>query len=261
MGADGVTLDHPDQVGDALRAATSSGRCTVLADARPGAGRALPQGRAPQAGSPAGEVSRLRGEEPGCYFFALLRFPTNRPIGVPVLANRLDSKAFSIFSQAASSVLNPGIEAWRSQGGKVIGYFCAAMPAEMITAAGMLPFRLRATGSRSTELSDSFLQPQLLLPPSRLQHGPSGRLRLRRRPGDVQQLRPHPPRLRSLDPPAGHPLCEDPESAQESRAEPRSIGSEANWPTSARTAGALRVEITARGCARQSSSTMKRDGC
>jgi sulfoacetaldehyde acetyltransferase len=30
MGADGVTLDHPDQVGDALRAATSSGRCTVL---------------------------------------------------------------------------------------------------------------------------------------------------------------------------------------------------------------------------------------
>jgi len=30
MGADGVTLDHPDQIGDALRAATSSGRCTVL---------------------------------------------------------------------------------------------------------------------------------------------------------------------------------------------------------------------------------------
>jgi sulfoacetaldehyde acetyltransferase len=30
MGADGVTLDHPDQIGDALRAATTSGRCTVL---------------------------------------------------------------------------------------------------------------------------------------------------------------------------------------------------------------------------------------
>jgi sulfoacetaldehyde acetyltransferase len=30
MGADGVTVDEPDQVGDALRAATSSGRCTVL---------------------------------------------------------------------------------------------------------------------------------------------------------------------------------------------------------------------------------------
>jgi sulfoacetaldehyde acetyltransferase len=30
MGADGVSVDEPDQVGDALRAATSSGRCTVL---------------------------------------------------------------------------------------------------------------------------------------------------------------------------------------------------------------------------------------
>ena len=30
MGADGITVDHPDQVGDALRKAAASGRCTVL---------------------------------------------------------------------------------------------------------------------------------------------------------------------------------------------------------------------------------------
>jgi sulfoacetaldehyde acetyltransferase len=30
MGAEGVTVDHPDQVGDALRGAAASGRCTVL---------------------------------------------------------------------------------------------------------------------------------------------------------------------------------------------------------------------------------------
>jgi sulfoacetaldehyde acetyltransferase len=30
MGADGIKVDHPDQVGDALRKATSSGQCTVL---------------------------------------------------------------------------------------------------------------------------------------------------------------------------------------------------------------------------------------
>jgi sulfoacetaldehyde acetyltransferase len=30
MGAAGITVDHPDQVGDALRKATSSGQCTVL---------------------------------------------------------------------------------------------------------------------------------------------------------------------------------------------------------------------------------------
>jgi sulfoacetaldehyde acetyltransferase len=30
MGAEGVTIDHPDQVGDALRKATASNRCTVI---------------------------------------------------------------------------------------------------------------------------------------------------------------------------------------------------------------------------------------
>jgi benzoyl-CoA reductase/2-hydroxyglutaryl-CoA dehydratase subunit BcrC/BadD/HgdB len=76
-----------------------------------------------------------------------------------MLDNRLASKAFSIFSQAASSVMNPSIEAWRSQGGKVVGYLCSAFPGEVGTAAGILPVRLRAPGSRSTEFSDSFLSP------------------------------------------------------------------------------------------------------
>ncbi len=76
-----------------------------------------------------------------------------------MLENRLDSKAFSIFSQAASSVMNPSIEDWKSQGGKVIGYLCSAFPEEIGTAAGILPVRLRAPGSQSTELSDSFFSP------------------------------------------------------------------------------------------------------
>ena len=76
-----------------------------------------------------------------------------------MLDNRLASKAFSIFSQAVSSVMNPSIEAWRSQGGKVIGYLCSAFPEEIGTAAGILPVRLRAPGSRSTEFSDSLLSP------------------------------------------------------------------------------------------------------
>ncbi len=37
-----------------------------------------------------------------------------------------------------------------------MGYFCSAMPVEMITAAGLFPFRVRATGSTGTELSDSY---------------------------------------------------------------------------------------------------------
>jgi hypothetical protein len=55
-----------------------------------------------------------------------------------VLENSPPSRAFSIFSQAASSVMNPGIEAWRGQGGKVIGHLCSAFPAEIGTAAGIL---------------------------------------------------------------------------------------------------------------------------
>ena len=45
-----------------------------------------------------------------------------------MLENRLASEAFSIFSQATSSVMNPSIEAWKSQGGKAIGYLCSAFP-------------------------------------------------------------------------------------------------------------------------------------
>jgi len=53
-------------------------------------------------------------------------------------------------------VANQDVKEFKEQGRKIIGYFCAAMPAEMITAAGMLPFRLRATGSKGTELSDAY---------------------------------------------------------------------------------------------------------
>lgn len=76
-----------------------------------------------------------------------------------MIENRLNSRAFARFSEAASAVVNPSIEDWKSQGGKVIGYFCSAFPEELMAAGGILPVRLRATGSQSTELSDSFLSP------------------------------------------------------------------------------------------------------
>ncbi|MBM3132872.1 MAG: 2-hydroxyacyl-CoA dehydratase, partial [Chloroflexi bacterium] len=68
----------------------------------------------------------------------------------------LESKAFEVISEAANTLANPEIQKWKGNGGRVIGYFCSAMPVEMITAAGMLPFRIRATGSQGTELSDAF---------------------------------------------------------------------------------------------------------
>jgi benzoyl-CoA reductase/2-hydroxyglutaryl-CoA dehydratase subunit BcrC/BadD/HgdB len=55
--------------------------------------------------------------------------------------------------------MNPEVQCWKDEGGRVIGYFDSSLPGEMIEAAGMLPVRLRATGSRGTELSDSFFGP------------------------------------------------------------------------------------------------------
>jgi len=69
---------------------------------------------------------------------------------------KVESKALRQFQEAARAILNPELENWRDQGGRTLGYFCSAMPVELVTAAGVLPFRIRATGSTSTELSDSY---------------------------------------------------------------------------------------------------------
>jgi benzoyl-CoA reductase subunit C len=72
------------------------------------------------------------------------------------LQTNIKSRAFQTFSEAAQTIVNPEMQKWKDQGGKTVGYFCAAMPVEMISAAGFLPFRVRATGSTGTELSDAY---------------------------------------------------------------------------------------------------------
>ena len=72
------------------------------------------------------------------------------------METQIKSKAFEKFSEAAETLLNPVLQNWKEQGGKIIGYFCSTVPEELITAAGMTPFRMRATGSTSTEESDAF---------------------------------------------------------------------------------------------------------
>jgi len=72
------------------------------------------------------------------------------------LETNLKSKAFQEFSNAAETLVNPVLQHWKDQGGKVVGYFCSTVPEEIITAAGLTPFRMRATGSTGTEESDAF---------------------------------------------------------------------------------------------------------
>ena len=46
---------------------------------------------------------------------------------------------------------------WKEKGGKVLGYACVATPVEIIEAAGVLPYRIKAFGHPDTELGDAYL--------------------------------------------------------------------------------------------------------
>jgi benzoyl-CoA reductase subunit C len=73
------------------------------------------------------------------------------------LETKVKSKALDTFKEATDTLVNPELKKWIEQGGKVMALFCSCGPEEIITAAGMVPFRARATGSTGTELSDAYL--------------------------------------------------------------------------------------------------------
>ena len=68
----------------------------------------------------------------------------------------IKSEAFQKFVEAAEGIMNPEVRTWKDHGGGVVGFFCSTVPEELFTAAGLLPFRMRGTGSTSTELSDAY---------------------------------------------------------------------------------------------------------
>lgn len=49
-------------------------------------------------------------------------------------------------SEVVFTPFNPAVKAWKEQGHKVIGFLCSYVPEEIIYAAGILPYRIRATG-------------------------------------------------------------------------------------------------------------------
>ncbi|MGQ9571890.1 MAG: 2-hydroxyacyl-CoA dehydratase subunit D [Dehalococcoidia bacterium] len=59
--------------------------------------------------------------------------------------------------EPSGTILGHHVQRWRERGGKVVGYFCSYVPEEIISAAGILPFRMRGTGSRETTLADTYL--------------------------------------------------------------------------------------------------------
>jgi len=64
--------------------------------------------------------------------------------------------ALEELTKQADTLTNPYIERWKGKGGKIIGYYCTYVPEEIIHAAGMLPYLMRATGSTGSELGDLY---------------------------------------------------------------------------------------------------------
>ncbi len=71
----------------------------------------------------------------------------------------LKSDVFDKLERAASSIMNPSVKRFKDGGGKVMGYTCSFVPEELIMAAGMMPFRIRATGSITGGLGDDYFNP------------------------------------------------------------------------------------------------------
>jgi bzd-type benzoyl-CoA reductase N subunit len=85
-----------------------------------------------------------------------MRGETPRPTAPSATAGRIVGRAFEAFSEAAATLAGPAIQRWKAQGGGVVGYFCTVVPKELLLAAGLLPFRMRATGSTGTDLADAY---------------------------------------------------------------------------------------------------------
>lgn len=72
------------------------------------------------------------------------------------MTTTIGSQAFEEFARVAGMITNPAVREWQKEGGKVVGYFCSHVPTELLMAGGILPFRMRGTGSTGTELSDAY---------------------------------------------------------------------------------------------------------
>jgi len=61
------------------------------------------------------------------------------------------------FLNISNSIKNSYIEEWQKNNKKVVGYYCTYIPEELLYAADLLPFRIRSTGNKDTELGDIYM--------------------------------------------------------------------------------------------------------
>ncbi len=59
--------------------------------------------------------------------------------------------------EQAVPLLNDWVKNWKSEGKKVLGYFCSYIPEEIIYVADILPIRMRARGCADTPMGDAYM--------------------------------------------------------------------------------------------------------
>jgi bzd-type benzoyl-CoA reductase N subunit len=69
----------------------------------------------------------------------------------------VEMEAVKELVELSGTLLNRSVEDWKEQDKKVMGFFCSYVPEEIIHAAGMLPYRVRATGCTETTAADVYL--------------------------------------------------------------------------------------------------------
>lgn len=86
-----------------------------------------------------------------------MKFNAN-PYILKISSNQKITKVIRIEKfKLAIPLENPWITKWKSEGRKVLGYFCSYIPEEIIYAAGILPVRVRARGCTDTPMGDAYL--------------------------------------------------------------------------------------------------------
>jgi len=61
------------------------------------------------------------------------------------------------FLSISNTIMNPYVSEWQKNNKKVIGHYCTYLPEELLYAAGILPFRIRSTGHKHTDLGDIYM--------------------------------------------------------------------------------------------------------
>jgi len=60
-------------------------------------------------------------------------------------------------TRLGTELLNPAVQDWKARGKKVVGFFCSFVPEEILQAADILPYRVRAPGCEETTSADVYL--------------------------------------------------------------------------------------------------------